>query len=162
MLMEVIAICIAIALVLFVICFVSRRRFGTLGLALAAGSLLSGIWAYDAGLIVGIFGIRDGSLTSAIISAVIIVLPAIVLLFHGFSYKKLVGRIVGSLLFTALALAFLVEPLGPFLAPNGVGKDIFDAIVDNKSSIVSIGLILSVLDIFLTKVPDPSEKKSKH
>ena len=47
--MNVVLIFGLLAVVLFGSAFVTRRRFGLLGLALAAGSILSGLWGYDAG-----------------------------------------------------------------------------------------------------------------
>ena len=81
--MEIIYILIIIIL-LFFAAFITKKRFGLLGLALAAGSILSGIWSYEAGLIPSLFNIPSGSLTSAVVSSVIILLPAGVLLFHGY------------------------------------------------------------------------------
>ena len=122
--MEVILICVAIAVLLFVSAYLTRRRFGLLGLALAAGSILSGIWGYDAGFIASGLGFPTGSLTTAVTLAIIVLLPAGVLLFHGYTYKTFIGRIVGAALFTLLALAFLIEPLGHVLMPQGFGADV--------------------------------------
>jgi len=157
--MEIILICIVIAILLFVAAFVTRRRFGLLGLALAAGSLLSGIWGYDAGLIAGSLGISSGSLTSAIITSLIVLLPAGVLLFHGYTYKTLVGRIIGASLFTLLALAFLVEPLGHVLMLQGFGADVYSWLVSNRTAIIGVGLIIAVVDLFLTKPANLSGRR---
>jgi len=160
--MEVLLICLFIAILLFISAFMARRRFGLLGLALAAGSLLSVIWAYDAGLIVGAFGIPSGPATEAVILMIIILLPAGVLLFHGYTYKTLLGRIVGASLFTLLALAFLIEPLGHVLALRGDGANIYRWLVNNKSFIIGAGLIFAVIDLFLTKPVQPPNKKHEH
>lgn len=159
--MEVILICATIAVLLFVAAFITRRRFGLLGLALAAGSLLSGIWGYDAGLIASGLGIPTGSLTTAIILAIIVLLPASVLLFHGSTYKTLIGRIVGSALFTLLASAFLIEPLGHVLMPQGMGADVYNWLSQNRMTIIGGGLIIAVVDLFLTKPAHLSEKRRR-
>jgi hypothetical protein len=160
--MEIILICILIASALFVSAFMARRRFGLLGLALAAGSLLSGIWAFDVGLIVGAFGISAGPISSAVISALIILLPAGVLLFHGYTYKTLVGRVVGASLFTLLAFAFLIEPLGHILVLQGDGANIYNWLVNNRTFIIGAGLIAAVVDLFLTKPVWQPKKKHEH
>lgn len=159
--MEVILICATIAVLLFVAAFITRRRFGLLGLALAAGSLLSGIWGYDAGLIASGLGIPTGSLTTAIILAIIVLLPASVLLFHGSTYKTLIGRIVGAALFTLLASAFLIEPLGHVLMPQGMGADVYNWLSQNRMTIIGGGLIIAVVDLFLTKPAHLSEKRRR-
>lgn len=160
--MEVILICIVIAAVLFVSAFMHKRRFGLLGLALAAGSLLSGIWGYDVGLIASGLGIPSGPLTSAIILSLIILLPAAILLFHGYTYNTLIGRVVGASLFTLLALAFLIEPLSHILMPQGLGADAYNWLMNNRTIIIGTGLIIAVVDLFLTRPAHLSDKRRKH
>lgn len=150
--MNVVMVFGAVAIALFIAAFVTGRRFGLLGLALAAGSILSTIWSFDAGLVVGAVGIvPPGPLTTAATLSLIVLLPAIILLFHSYTYKNLIGRIIGATLFTLLALAFLVQPLGGALPLDGVGANIYRQLVQYKEVIISIGLVLAVLDLFFTK-----------
>jgi len=160
--MKIILTCALIVVLLFVSAFMARRRFGLLGLALAAGSLLSGIWAFDAGLIVGALGIPSGVVSEAVVIMAIILLPAGVILFHGYTYKTLIGRVFGAGLFTLLAFAFLIEPLGRALDLSGSGANIFQWLVNNKTMIIGSGLILAVIDLFLTKPIQQPNKKPKH
>lgn len=161
--MNVVVVFAILALVLFVGAYISKRRFGLLGLALAAGSILSTIWNYDAGLIVGAIGvIPEGPVTTAVTLSLIVVLPAILLLFHGYTYKHVVGRIVGAFLFTVLTLAFLVEPLGHVFTLEGNGSDIYVWLVNNKDVIISIGMIIAIVDLFFTKPAHLAEKRAKH
>ena len=140
-----------------------RRRFGLLGLALPAGSILSGLWGYDAGLVVSSLGIfPSGPLTTAVTLAAIVLLPAVLLLFHGYTYKNMVGQIIGALLFTLLALAFLVEPLGHALILEGTGVDVCPWLVNNRQIIIGIGMVLAVVDLFFTKPAHMADKRSKH
>jgi len=155
-------IVLAIAILLFATAFISKRRFGLLGLALAAGSILSGIWSYEAGLIPSLFSIPSGSLTSAVVSSVIILLPVALLLFHGYSYKTLISRVVGASLLTVLAMAFLVEPISHVLVIQGVGASAFNWLLDNRTTIIGVGLILSIVDLFFTKSTHMSDKHYKH
>lgn len=160
--MEIIIICAVIAVVLFVSAFITRRRFGLLGLALAAGSILSSIWGYDIGLAASSFNIPSGPMASAIILSIVILLPAGILLFHGYTYKTLIGRVVGASLFTLLALAFLLDPLGHILMPVGFGANVYQMLVNNKSLIIGAGLIVAVIDLFLTKPAHLSDRRHKH
>ena len=159
--MEIIIVCVVIAVLLFTSAFITRRRFGLLGLALAAGSLLSGIWGYDAGLISSGLGIPSGPLTTAVTMAVLVLLPAVVLLFHGYTYKTFVGRIIGAALFTLLALAFLIEPLGHVLMPSGLGTDVYNWLNQNRDAIIGFGLIFAVVDLFLTKPAHLSDRRRR-
>jgi len=161
--MNVVLIFGLLALALFGSAFVMRRRFGLLGLALAAGSILSGLWGYDAGLVVSSLGIfPSGPLMTAVTLAAIVLLPAVLLLFHGYTYKNMVGQIIGALLFTLLALAFLVEPLGHALILEGTGVDVYTWLVNNRQIIIGIGMVLAVVDLFFTKPAHMADKRSKH
>jgi hypothetical protein len=84
------------------------------------------------------------------------------LLFHGTTYKNIVSRIVGAILFTVLALAFLVEPLGHAFVLESSGADVYAWIVSNKDTIISIGMIVAVVDLMLTKPAHLAEKRGKH
>ncbi len=160
--MIVLTIFIVLALVIFMSSYITRRRFGLLGLALAAGATLSTIWGYDAGLVVGAFGIFPSStITTAVTLSIIVMLPSFVLLFHGYAYKGFIGRIIGALMFTLLSMAFLVEPLGYALDLNGVGGDAYRFIQEYKSLIISVGLIFAVVDLFFTKPAALAQKHSK-
>jgi hypothetical protein len=159
---EVIIICITVAIALFIGAFITKRRFGLLGLALAAGSLLSGIWGYDIVLMANGFGVPNTPLSTAVITSVIVILPAFVLLFHGYSYKNHIARLFGAFLFMILALAFLIDPLGHILMPVGFGADVYNWLVNYKTLIIGAGLILAILDLFLTRPVGLNEKKSKH
>jgi hypothetical protein len=160
--MEIVLIFIIIVLVLFVPAFVAKRRFGLLGLALAAGSLLSSIWGYDVGLVVSGLGIPTSLFTTAVILSLIILLPAGILLFHGSTYKTLIGRVIGASLFTLLAFAFLIEPLGRVLMPTGFGLDVYHWLINNHTFIIGAGLIIAVFDLFFTKPAHLTDKRRKH
>ncbi len=153
---------IGLALVLFAISFLSRRRFGLLGLALTAGATLSTIWSYDAGLLVSSTGlVPEGPITNAVAMSLVVLAPAIVLLFHGYAYKDLFSRIIGSLFFTILALAFLLVPIGFALPLQGATAYWYHQAVLYKDIVISIGVILAVVDLFFTKPAHLAEKHSK-
>lgn len=149
----------AVALLLFAGAFISRRRFGLLGLALTAGATLSTIWSYDAGLVVSSTGlVPEGVITQAVTQSLVVLLPAILLLFHGYTYKNLPSRIIGSVLFTVLALAFLVEPIGYALTLEGIGADVYNTLKSYKNVIISAGVVLAIVDLFFTKPASVSER----
>ncbi len=151
-----------LAIVLFAGAFISRRRFGLLGLALTAGATLSTIWSYDAGLVVSSTGLLpEGVITQAVTQSLVVLLPAILLLFHGYAYKNILSRVIGSLLFTLLALAFLVEPIGYALPLEGVGATVYSTLKEYKGGIISLGVVLAVVDLFFTKPAHRAEKAGK-
>lgn len=159
--MVVIIVFAVLAIALFLGAFWSRRRFGLLGLALTAGATLSSIWSYDAGLVVSSTGlVPNGPLTNAVALGLIVMLPAIILLFHGYTYKENAARVIGSFLFMVLALAFLVEPLGFALPLEGAANDIYKGLLQWKEVIISIGVVLAVVDLFFTK-PAKNERDKR-
>lgn len=160
--MNMIIILSVVAVLIFVAAFITKRRFGLLGLALAAGSILSGIWGYDIGLEASAFGAPSGTLTAAIVSCLIILFPAGILLFHGDKYKTLAGRIIGASLFTILAIAFMIEPLSHAITPQGFGSDAFTWLVKNSNTVIGLGLVAAIVDLFLTKTPHLPKKNHKH
>lgn len=160
--MEIIIICSIVSAGLFIAAFITKKRFGLLGLALAAGSILNGIWAYEAGLVASLVRVPNNSYTNTAVMCLIILLPALMLLFHGDTYKSLVGRIIGAILFTLLAMAFLIEPLSHAFIAQGLGADIYRWMFNNRSMIIGVGLILAVIDLFFTKPAHKSNKHYKH
>ncbi len=152
-------------IVLFVASLLSKRRFGALGLALAAGSILSGIWDGTASLLVSIANVvPQGNWNLAVTKGLVVLLPAVVLLFHGVTYKTMASRIFGSLLFAGLALTFLVDPLSTVLSSNGLGGQVIAWLKGNYPVLVSLGMVLAVFDLFTTnsQVKHEREKKGKH
>src|SRR5919202_2775790 len=101
---------------LFLAVFLLKRRLGILGLALAAGSILATLWVGSLTPVVaeaGIVIIRPP--LSSLVAATLILLPAFLLFFSGASVKGKVQRSMSALIFSALAIAFLLDSLGSAL-----------------------------------------------
>lgn len=146
--MNVAIVFVVVLLLLFGLAYFTKRRFGVLGLALAAGSMLSELWAAqltpyvrDAGLVV-----QNPPLIT-IVSVVLVLLPAVFLLFSGPSYRNTAKRVIGALLFAVLAFALLIEPLGSALVLQGEGRAVYEFFVANQVYIVTVCLILAVFDL---------------
>lgn len=156
------AIFVGVALFLFAGSFFSKRRFGLLGLALAAGYVLSGLWQDTAELMVSMTGlVPSGVVSQFIATLVLLLLPPVMLFFHGYSYKSVTGRVVGSTLFTALALAFLAGPMSKALVLDGIGAQVFQWISGNASLIIGIGVIAAVFDVFFSKPARLGSRREK-
>jgi hypothetical protein len=160
--MQVPVVFIGLAVLLFLGAFISKRRFGLLGLALTAGATLSTLWSYDAGLLVSSTGLVPvGPITNAVALSLVVLLPAVVLLFHGYKYKAMFSRIIGSILFTILAIAFLLEPIGFALPLDGISASLYKQALDYKDVVISVGVVLAIIDLFFTKPAHVSEKSGK-
>ena len=150
--MSFLIIFIGLVVVAFILVFLTKRRFGVLGLALAAGAILSQLWVGDLTPLVAHAGIKlTQPPLESVVAAVVTVTPALLLLFSGPTYRTVVWRVISGLIFAALAIAFLLDPLGSALVIGGPGKPVYQFFVDNKMMIISFGLIISLLDVFATK-----------
>ncbi len=143
---------VGIGLVLFAGSFFSKRRFGLLGLALAAGYVLSLLWLDTAEFMVAMTGfVPTGVVSHFIATVALLLLPPVLLFFHGTAYKTVTGRIVGSFLFTVLALGFLAEPMSKALVLDGVSVQAFGWLKDNAELIMGVGVMAAVFDMFISK-----------
>ena len=110
----------AIIAVVFIIAFISSRRFGPMALSLAAGSMLAEMWSEWLVVIIGGLGIDVTGLPQGVIATLIILLaPLLLLLFGGPRYKGKYERVVSAILIALLTAALLVRPLGKYLVLDG-------------------------------------------
>lgn len=148
---------------LFGLAFFTKRRFGVLGLALAAGTILAGFWVDDLTPLIAQAGfVLVKPPLHSLVTAGLTLLPAVLLLFSGPTYKSMPQRIGGALAFAVLATALLLDPLGSALIIDGVGKSVYDYMVMHKTLFITIGLVLAVLDVFLTRTPNHAKNPGKH
>ncbi len=151
-----------ILVALFLLAFVTKRRFGVLGLALAAGAMISSLWAETLTPILEQAGVSvQAPPLLTLVAVTLVLLPAVLLLFSGPSYKDLVPRVVGAFLFAALALALLVEPLGSAIVVTNESRVVYNFVADNRVYIVTLSLIIALGDILFTRSPK-RHKPSKH
>ena len=152
--MSFVVIFLIVIAALFAVAFFTKRRFGVLGLALAAGAMLSTMWSGDlTPLIINAGFVVVKPPLSSLVSAALILLPAVLLLTSGPTYKSMPQRIIGAVAFAALAVALLLEPLGSALTMDNVGKPVYDFFVQYRPVIVTVGLGLAVFDLLTTKTP---------
>ncbi|MGH7197092.1 MAG: hypothetical protein ACREGJ_05020 [Candidatus Saccharimonadales bacterium] len=145
---------------LFALSYFTKRRFGVLGLTLAAGALLSANWAGTLTPFIEQQGIVLVSPPlAALVEATLILLPPILLMFSGPSYDKPMPRLLGSLAFAVLAITFLLEPLGQSLRFDDASLQIYSTLSNYQSMVIVAGLIAAIVDVFLTRNP---RRKSGH
>ena len=157
--MNVAIVLLILLTVLFALTFFTKRRFGVLGLALTAGATLSGLWTPDVVPIVQQAGVELVAPLSSVVAAAIILFPAVVLLFSGPTYSSKLQRAIGALVFSLLALAFMLEPLGGALVLEGDGKRLFDILVEYRVWIITAGILLALADLLVVKTPKISKEK---
>ncbi len=144
---------------LFVLAYYTKRRFGVLGLALAAGAMLSSLWALELTPLVKSTGIDIVSPPLAtIVGVILVLLPAVLLLASGPTYHNKREQILGAFLFSSLALALLIEPLGTGLVLQGDSRMVYEWLIEYRVWIVTAGLVAALIDLMFTK----SSGRSKH
>jgi hypothetical protein len=145
---------------LFLMPFAANRRFGVLGLGLAAGSLLSTNWTGTVTPFIEQQGVVLVAPPLAIVVATaLVLLPPTVLLLGGPSYAKMWQRIVGSLAFAVLGLAFLVDHLSLMLQLDSFGQVLINTVATYDSLIIVVGIIAALGDMLLTGKHSRKNKK---
>jgi hypothetical protein len=131
--------------------YMSKRRFGTLGLALAAGFLIAESTAsYITGLLMD-EGVSFGVISlQTIVTMVIILTPSFLLLFGGPTYASKRSRLIGSLLYALLALAFGLGALGYSLVLIGQERVVYETIWIYREQTIVLLLCLAMIDMFMT------------
>lgn len=157
--MSFVVVCLLVIALLFAVSFFTKRRFGVLGLALAAGAILSEMWVGDITPIIASTGIElVKPPLQSVVAAGLILAPAFLLLLSGPTYKNVSQRLIGSLMFALLATAFLLPPLSSALIIDGVGEPVYRFFADNRMYFVSVGLIFALIDLLMTKTPKAHKK----
>lgn len=139
---------------LFCIAFFTKRRFGVLGLALAAGSILSTLWVGDLTPIIAQAGfVLVRPPLESVVAAMLTLLPAMLLLTSGPSYHAARQQMMGALFFALLATVLLLDSLSSALIIEGLGKQVFDFLMTYQVAIITVCLMIAVMDLLLAKTP---------
>ena len=147
---------------LFGLAFLTKRRFGVLGLALAAGALMSELWVGDLTPLVaqaGIVILRPP--LESVVATTLLLLPAAFLFISGPTYRGIRGRTTGALLFALLAIFLMLDIFESALVIEGAGQTVFAALGEWKMLGTSALLVIAVLDGLGIRTPKP-EKPAKH
>lgn len=140
--------------VLFALAFLTKRRFGVLGLALTAGATLSGLWTSELTPYVQQAGLElVAPPLETVVAAILTLLPAVALLFSGPTIHKMPQKIFGAALFALLALAYMLEPLGDALILEGQGKVVFEYLTQYHVWIITVGILYALFDLLFVKTP---------
>lgn len=146
---------------LFVMAYAANRRFGVLGLGLAAGSLLS---TNVTGVLTPFIQQQGLQLVAPplflVVAAALTLLPPTILLFNGPSYQVNWQRVVGSLAFAMLGLAFIMDPLIGALQLDGLGLAITKFLDSYVTIIIVAGILAAVADMLLAGKPKGKKSKS--
>lgn len=140
-----------VVVVLFLVVYFSKRRFGLLGLALLAGYTLSSLWSYESGILAGVLGFNSSLIGRSVVSLILILIPVVVVLINGYSYNLKILRLIGSFLFIITFMALSVQVIDPIIPSSVSTNGFFKIFEDNNYLIVSFGLILALTDLLMSK-----------
>jgi len=135
---------------LFALAFITGKRFGVLGLGIAAGTLLAGQTLLPMESVFQLFQQYLGGISPAQATTILLLLaPSLVLMFSGGSkYHSTKSRLLGALLYTVMAsFAILPFVMGQMEIPDEVKNIIMTA----HTSVLAIGVIVAVLDCFFIR-----------
>lgn len=151
------------AIVLALFAYVTGRRFGVLGLALAAGYVLSKLWETSLAGWAQYLPLESGVIEPVtIVTLAIILLPSVVLLFGGPAYRTKRGRLIGSLLYGLLAVIFSLGAFEYSLVLVGSGRNLFEMLVQYQQYILTIALGVSIIDIMYARTNKGEKQTKKH
>ncbi len=161
--MNTLMVFIVLFVALFGAAYFTKRRFGVLGLALCAGSLLSASWTATLTPMIQSQGVELVTPPLAVVVAALLILaPPFALLFSGPKYSSQVQRLVGSAAFGLMGLVFLLMPLGAALTLSSTSYQVYNFLSSNSSAITVAGIIAALADILMTRQTHRSGKKADH
>lgn len=153
---------LVIALALFGLAFLSRRRFGVLGLALAAGALLASQMTKDLSRLISQYDLPVEPLSALSAASIFLtLLPALVLLLSGPSYKKRQQAIAGAIAFTIMAMLLILAPLTSSLPPDQLMEPFVRWVATYSSLLLAIGVGAAVTDVWMIHILPPSDETKK-
>lgn len=158
-------IIIAIVFALFGLAFVTKRRFGVLGLGLSAGAILAQSWSREVAHWLQSTNVPVAPLSYMTAATILLILlPALLLLIGGPKYTDRKFAIIGAVCFALLGTMLLIGPLTTDLpmTDNSI-RSALNFIAKWQNVLVAGGIALAVADTLHANGPKFSgHKKSKH
>ncbi len=144
-------IIVVILLALFGLAFSTKRRFGVLGLALAAGVVLSQNASKHVADVLESFVMPVEPFTYGAAATMLLTLtPALILLAGGPTYRDKKSALIGATGFALLGTFFVLGPLTTALPTTGSTiHDILVILAQWQNVIVVVALMLALVDTFM-------------
>jgi hypothetical protein len=146
--------------VLFLLAFFTKRRFGYLGLGLAAGVLLNQLVGGPLGEALQHTGLNVSPLQLKDVSTIVLtILPSVLLLWTGPKHRQKLGRFLTSLFYALITTALILLPIThAFPVEDANVRNVLTLISDVQLPLLTFCIILAIVDILL---PNKSIDKSK-
>lgn len=151
---------------LFVLAFMTKRRFGVLAMALAAGTVLS----TNAAQIVADYFDNHGVTfdpydTDVVVMVMLTLAPALVMLVSGPTYHSKRAALIGAIAIGAMSVLLLLGPLvAMWPADNTSSRDLVAQLANWRSPLIMAGLVVAIIDTFAIHNVSPRKraKSDKH
>ena len=155
---------LVVAIALFGLAFATKRRFGVLGLGLAAGVVLAEAATSYVATFLEQQGVPVAPLSyKGTATILLILLPALILLAGGPTYASKKAAVVGALGFALLGTFFLLGPLTTALPTDDPAiRDVLIKVAQSQDAIVVVALILALIDTLMVHGGLVGHRKSKH
>ncbi len=145
-------ILIAVTAILFILAFATKRRFGVLGLGLAAGAVLAGSWSVLLGDFLASNHLFVTGITETNLAAVLLIIaPALVLLLGGPTYKKPLAGLLGAAGFALLGLLLTLGSIQDSIVATGTLKQVLIFANQYQPGLVAVGVTIAVIDMFMAR-----------
>lgn len=135
---------------LFALALITGKRFGALGLGIAAGTLLATQTLLPLESVFQLFQQYLGGISPAQATTILLLLaPSIVLMFSGGpKYHSFKGRIFGALLYTVMA-GFAILPF--VMSQITIPDEVKNIVMTSHTFALAIGVVIAVLDSFFVR-----------
>ena len=144
--------------VVFVLAFLSARRFGILALGLGAGYILSSIWSVELAKFLGKSGLGlEPNIVELLSIVMLLFAPVVMLLFGGPRYGKKFSRLASALMMGILSVLFLAKPLTKIVVMDDAAISLYGQLAIYWPQAITIGLVLGILDIVLMHAAKKSD-----
>ncbi len=149
--------------ILFVMAYLSKRRYGLLGLGLIAGSLISVNWASYVTLMLQAQGVSLSTPPLSLVVAIgVLLLPALILMVVAPKYKKIHSRLVGSAFFAILGMTLVIAEFHRS-AQNLLEPSFMLAYINQyQAIIIVVAIVAALVDVFHTHLPKKKIKDPSH
>lgn len=154
-----------VAALLFLLAFLTKRRFGVLGAAVILGYVMQQLWEKELPAWADLLALPDNWIIApvTILGIVVIMMPSIALLFGGPVYRSKHGRVIGAIGYATLATVCCVSPLVNSLALTGEDAKIIAMVAQYMPFIITAAALLVVVDMFHIHVGIPGKgRPPKH
>lgn len=141
----------ALLLGLFLLAYFRPGRYGLTILALVAGSMLASFWSDALASYSAFVGTQFGIVFwRELISAALVLVPALLLLLFSKKGASRIPRIFGALIIGVLAVTLLLPTLTSMVIIESGSRSIYAAIDQYRALIITIALVVAFIDVLFT------------